>query len=739
MTDAAVPADLQDWHNLADQFSRFDDYPAVIRTYEAAISHYPDERSLYWHYGLALLLNQQPEEAQTNWLMVLAEADDEALWLAELQQVLQQAVSNHIAWGHQSAVWQIRQCLRELHSGDAENLLHLIILAVEHQTLTIEMLFDWSIVEVVQHSVIADQALLLCALERYLSVAFPHPITAELTAALVPHIQDAEAIADLILVHSQRIGHIQRYSALAQDLLQIGLQRSPQHFESLLAYSSFAQQEYDYPASIQASQQAVAIATSPMAQIVAMNALLCSLLASGQRDASFQQLLQDYRQCLVTNLSQLTLDRTDAYRLLVSTVCLPYVEDLPQPNRALQNQVVQLCERAFQAAHQSVYDRYQLAHQNRPIPEVSQPLKVGYVCRYFYQHSVGWLARWLLKNHHADQIELYIYIVNPQATPDSVQQQYLQLSEHVSLCPFDALQIAAQIHQDNVDILVELDSLTCEVTCEVMALKPAPIQVSWLGWDASGLAAIDYFMADSYVLPDNAQGSYPEKIVRLPQTYIAVEGFEVGVPTLHRAKLGIPDDAIVFMTAQRGYKRHPDMMQRQLQILQQVPNSYLLIKGIADQAVVQTAFLELAVQLEISEQRLIFLPLVADESMHRANLTIADVILDTYPYNGATTTLEALWMERPIVTRVGEQFAARNSYTMLKNVGVEAGIAWTDTEYVEWGVRLGTDAQLRQQVTWQLRQSKQMAPLWDAAKFAQSVETAYETMWQTFQQRQIES
>ena len=105
------------------------------------------------------------------------------------------------------------------------------------------------------------------------------------------------------------------------------------------------------------------------------------------------------------------------------------------------------------------------------------------------------------------------------------------------------------------------------------------------------------------------------------------------------------------------------------------------------------------------------------------------MVLDTYPYNGATTTLEVLWMGIPLVTRVGEQFAARNSYTMMMNAGITEGIAWTDEEYVEWGVRLGKDAALRQQISWKLQQSRQTAPLWNAKQFTHEMEKAYEQMW----------
>jgi predicted O-linked N-acetylglucosamine transferase (SPINDLY family) len=113
-------------------------------------------------------------------------------------------------------------------------------------------------------------------------------------------------------------------------------------------------------------------------------------------------------------------------------------------------------------------------------------------------------------------------------------------------------------------------------------------------------------------------------------------------------------------------------------------------------------------------------------------LGIADVVLDTYPYNGATTTLETLWMGIPLVTRVGEQFAARNSYTMMMNIGITEGIAWTDEEYVEWGIRFGKDEALRRQVAWKLRQSRKTSPLWNAQQFVRDMEQAYEQMWQGY-------
>ena len=264
-------------------------------------------------------------------------------------------------------------------------------------------------------------------------------------------------------------------------------------------------------------------------------------------------------------------------------------------------------------------------------------------------------------------------------------------------------------------------------------MKPAPIQVTWLGYDATGFSGVDYFIADHYVLPESAQDYYTEKIWRLPQNYIAIDGFAVGTPTISRISLDIPEDGIIYFSSQTGLKRNPHNISLQMQIIKQVPNSYFLLKSHrSNHQDLQDFITPIAEAVGVDLECLRFLPSADTDMEHRANLAIADIVLDTYPYNGATTTLEKLWMGIPIVTRVGEQFAARNSYTMMMNVGVTEGIAWSDQEYVEWGVKLGKDEKLRQEIVWKLRKSRQTSPLWNGKKFARKMEDAYQQMWEKY-------
>ena len=434
------------------------------------------------------------------------------------------------------------------------------------------------------------------------------------------------------------------------------------------------------------------------------------------------------------NQPDLHLDPTTVVRLFSATYFLPYFRDDLKNNRYLQNQVARICQQNIQNNLLEQTAKYAQRKSAKLPSETSKKLKIGYLSHCLKRHSVGWISRWLLKYHDRDRFQVHAYLINAQQRQDPLQEWYINQVDKAYKFGLEATEIAEQIYQDEIDILIDLDSITLDVISEITSLKPAPIQVTWLGWDASGIPAIDYFIVDRYVLPETAQQYYSETLWKLPETYLAVDGFEVGVPTLRRDSLKIPQDAIVYFSSQMGFKRHPDTVHLQMQILKQVPNSYFLIKGSADQASIANFFKEIAEAEGVSSDRLKFLPDVAFEEIHRANLGIADIVLDTYPYNGATTTLETLWMGIPLVTKVGEQFASRNSYTMLMNVGITEGIAWTDQEYIEWGIRLGKDAALRQNITGKLRQSRQTSPLWNAEKFTREMEKAFQQMWARYVQ-----
>ena len=430
------------------------------------------------------------------------------------------------------------------------------------------------------------------------------------------------------------------------------------------------------------------------------------------------------------------IEYIDFYKTIAVGMILFYFEDMPRINRTLRFHLASLATRSIRSIfaeeievyENNIKDRICKPRHNYGV----KPLKIGYMSDYICQHSVGWLLRWTLQYHNPDRFEIYTY--STYDPKDFLHDRFInQYGDHVRHIPHPIKNISEQIQADEIDILVDLGSLTEFTTCVVSAIKPAPVQLTWLGMDASGIPTVDYYIADRFSLPDDAQDYYCEKLLKMPHCYIAVDGFEVDRPSISRTDFGIPDDAVIYLSSQGGAKRHPDNMKLQANILAQVPNSYLFIKGMkTDETVIFNSFADLANSMGIDSDRIKIIPATKKEETHRANLRIADVILDTYPYNGATTTLEALWCEVPLVTRVGQQFAARNSYSMLMNAGVTEGIAWTDDDYVNWGVMFGLNRDLRDRVRWKLRQSKRTSPLWDARQFTRDLEAVYQQIWDRY-------
>lgn len=703
-------------------------YSQLASLYEQAIADEPEFMSHYWHLGLAYLLQEQEEAAQTTWLLAMAEAEDEETeqWTEELVQILDTEAQRQVEIENFKLSWLIRQHIREIAPTNIQNLLHLIQLGLDLDNITSENLSDWQVNLLIQQAPTAeiDLNFLLKVLKKL--VDYPIPASLTFAESCLPHYKDQPAaFIDTVMPIAVKIAHQLDRPDFATDLAQLCLRLNSEHPEALRHLSCFHSKAGCHKEAIETAKHFFQNCQSPYWQIQGSYILLRAILSAGswldlenivqRHKALIPELLQNSDDCLNTDIDS---------HILTANFFLPYIEDKPQENRPLQNQIARLFQHNLQSNNSTIV---QTAWTNSI--KATKKIKIGYIAHTLKGHSVGWLSRWLFQYYDREAFQTNLYLIYQQAED---YQWFEKQVDCVHAFGVEPQKTATQIKTDEIDILVDLDSLTLDTTCQVMALKPAPVQVTWLGWDASGLPAVDYYIADPYVLPENAQEYYSETIWRLPQTYIAVDGFEVGVPTLRREHLEIPPDAVTYLSSQTGYKRHPDAVRLQMRILKQVPNSYFLIKGKADKTAIEQFFSKIAEEEGVNLDRLKFLPRDPNEFVHRANLTIADVVLDTYPYNGATTTLETLWMGIPLVTRVGQQFAARNSYTFMMNVGVTEGIAWTDEEYVEWGVKLGRDPMLRQQISWKLRQSRQTSPLWNAQQFTREMEKAYKQMWQRY-------
>lgn len=728
------------WQQQAEKCLLNGDYLQASRLYESAIETEPDVKSHYWNFGLMLLLQGEEAEAQTTWLFAMAEGEPEEVeqWTIELIQVLKREAQRREYLEDWAVAWAIRQHIREINPTDINNILNLIALSIFLKTYTGEEFSSFDVFELLQSesSVEVDSQLLLLVLQTVLNYAPLDPQSLEFTKACLPYVSGQSELIDVLNTTATIISMTHHQAKLAVEYAEFAFQLEPENTTVLFLITTLYQRAGNLDKGIELAKYCYAALEDLADKVYANHLILRGLMSAGGGSVVEVSSILERHETLVNSFIELDpgdLTQEVTMRLFSTLFFPPYLRDEPQVNNKLRQQVAQICQKNVETYAEDKVSQYkQKLASRQPIRNTDKPLRVGYISYCLRNHSVGWLARWLFHHHNREKFQVYAYLINAKGREDGLQDWYVNQVDKAHEFPAGCGEIADLISDDEIDILIDLDSITLDVTCEIMALKTAPVQVTWLGWDASEVPNIDYYIADPYVLPENAQDYYSETIWRLPQTYIAVDGFEVGLPTLRRDELNIPGDAVIYLSSQRGFKYHPQTAKMQMEILKQVPNSYFLIKGIMKQDIVKEFFIQLAKDEGINPDRLIFLSGVPSSIIHRANLAIADVVLDTFPYNGATTTLETLWMEVPMVTRVGQQFASRNSYTMMVNAGINEGIAWTDEEYVEWGIRLGTDEVLRQQVAWKLRKSKQTAPLWNGKQFTREMEKAYQQMWQIY-------
>ena len=683
----------------------------------------------YWYLGLVYLLQGNIEQAQGVWLSGLFEAsgeEDSDQRTEGLVGVLESEAQRREELGELEVSVELRQHLQEINPS-FNNLLKLVILSIQREGYRVDLLKQFNLLEAFQENASGEIDLSsVLQLIKLLIINLETNYEQEILQISISILKDFPHLMQEVLSVAIQNNFRKRGKAIACQVAETCLEYQPNLMTAHLQLAYLYSELGEHSKALEKARYLQDKFDNLSDQVQSKSLLLRGLLKAGdwknvytvadEYDDLVKQLIEENPRDLYVGVN---------HSIFLSSMYLPYLKDSPRENRVIHNQIGNL----FSGNIKSQSPLSLLNHPKRS--PSNRKLKIGYIGHTFRGHPVYWLNRWLIQNHNLDDFEVIIYSIFQNKDP-VLNILETKVSSIRYLGQQTARAIVKQIQEDEIDILVDVDSITLPLTNEVLAYKPAPIQVTWLGWDASGLPTVDYYIADPYVLPENAQDYYQETIWRLANTYVAVGGFEMAIPTLERKQLNIPNEAIIYYSSQVALKRHPETIRLQLRILKAVPDSYFLIKGMADDPTIQTLFNKLAAEEGVNPNRLRFIPLDPTELTHRANLTIADVVLDTYPYNGATTTLETLWAGVPLVTRVGEQFSARNSYTFLRNAGVEEGIAWSDEEYVEWGVRLGTEEHLRKRVHWKLKESRKTAPLWKVEAFTREMEKAYQQMWERY-------
>lgn len=359
-------------------------------------------------------------------------------------------------------------------------------------------------------------------------------------------------------------------------------------------------------------------------------------------------------------------------------------------------------------------------------------LKIGYISPDFCRHPVGGFIEPVLAAHDRDRFQVFCYSTTTR--PDETTRRLAGLCEHwrdVSRDSDDM--IAERMRFDAIDILVELAGHTGGGRLPLVARKPAPVQVTWLGYpNTTGLRAIDYRFTDAYADPPGSTDAlHVEKLVRLPQ------GFLCYCPPAITPEPGespsLANGSVTFGSLNNLSKVTDAVVAVWCRILAGVPGARLLLKayGLSAASARQEMLARFA-RHGIGPDRLILLPPVASSEAHLATYRQIDIALDPFPYNGTTTTLEALWMGVPVISLTGSTHVSRVGLSILSRAGLADLVAASAEEYLAKAVALAGDAARRQVLRAGLRAQLRASPLLDGKTFTREVESAYLDMWAAY-------
>jgi protein O-GlcNAc transferase len=293
-------------------------------------------------------------------------------------------------------------------------------------------------------------------------------------------------------------------------------------------------------------------------------------------------------------------------------------------------------------------------------------------------------------------------------------------------------EIAELLHDLRADIVVDLNGHTQGARPGILARRPAPIQVVYLGYPGTtGADFIDYIIGDATVLPFAAQRWFREQIVQLPQCYHPCdETIAISSKTFARAELDLPEDGPVFCCFNRADKLAAPTFDVWMRLLAGIDGSVLWLAQMNDPA--RANLRHEAAARDIDPARLIFAPQMASLADHLARHRQADLFLDTLPYNAHSTAIDALRAGLPVVTCPGCTFAGRVGASLLQAVGLPELIARDLDEYAALATRLATDDAWHESIRYKLAENNKSSPLFDLERLCRHVEAAYATMWDTY-------
>ncbi len=358
-------------------------------------------------------------------------------------------------------------------------------------------------------------------------------------------------------------------------------------------------------------------------------------------------------------------------------------------------------------------------------------LRIGYVSPDFGDHPISHVTLPIYRLHDRTQVDVTCY-----ATLDRRNAGGPYLAEirdaadrFVDLSRASFRDAAQRIADDGIDILIDMTGYMRHSRPQILAMRPAPLQLYWQGHTGSlGGSLVDYVIGDPVVMPAKDEPYYTECIMRLPDTFSSADQHPISEFPGTRADYGLPETAFVYCAFNNPLKIEPVVFAAWMQILSAVPESVLWLSRTSDAAAADN--LRAAAQRDgVAPDRLVFATRVPDKRVHLARHSLADLFLDTFHFNASTTALDALWAGLPTLTRAGNNAYSRLCASYLRALDMPDLIAADTENYVARAIDLAHDAEARSELRARLAQQREIAPLFDAARFTRHLEAGYRHIW----------
>ena len=387
------------------------------------------------------------------------------------------------------------------------------------------------------------------------------------------------------------------------------------------------------------------------------------------------------------------------------------------------------------ADQQAAASRWAAAKSRDAIPavrpavsSVDRCLRVGYLSSDFREHAMGHLMVDALETHDRSRFAITAYSTGMDDGSALRRRFERSMERFVDLRRHSDADAAAAIAADGIDILIDLTGFTTFSRTAILAARPAPVQVNWLGYPGTlGASFVDYILADPAVILPGEEMFFSERVVRLPDCYQPNDRRRaIADATPSRADCGLPEDGFVFCCFNSSYKLTPALFDGWARILTAVPGSVLWLY--AGNPQVAANLRREGEARGLDPRRLVFAPPLP-HAEHLARHRLADLFLDTLPYNAHTTASDALWAGLPVLTRRGTAFAGRVAASLLLAVGLPELIVDGRDDYEVEAVMLARSPDRLRALREKLARNRPTCPLFDTPRFTRNLETAYRAMW----------